>query len=260
MRIWISGLVCGLLLATLPLSSATAEEAPSRLVVHHDRVDPADSDEFEAWYKDWVGAFEEAGLGADWNWFTSSSNDFSYVTVSTFGSFADLDQSEARQAKMTEALGKEKLDELIARERLVQSHRSEVVKMRPDLSYQPVGADDSENRFMNIQVDWVRPGMNDRYEELVKKLVKVWSDTKQPNFFTTYQVEFGDGSYVYTSGAKDAVAFYGRPDTGEVLSKALGDEEAQKMYAEWRDCISRTDSSDSRLRPDLSFIAAPAKE
>ena len=94
MRIWIPGLACGLLLATVPLSSAMAEEAPSRLVVHHDRVDPADSDEFEAWYRDWVGAFKESGLGADWNWFTSSSNDFSYVTVSPFGSFADLDQSE----------------------------------------------------------------------------------------------------------------------------------------------------------------------
>ena len=58
-------------LAVLALLSAQAAEAesaspPRRLIVHYDQVDPAHASAFEAWYKEWVAAFKEAGMPRDW--------------------------------------------------------------------------------------------------------------------------------------------------------------------------------------------------
>jgi hypothetical protein len=71
-------------------------------------------------------------------------------------------------------------------------------------------------------------------------------------------VEFGEGSYVYTSIATSAADYHKRPTPQQVLTKALGEESAKKMLSEWRECVSQVDTSDARPRSDLSFVAAPA--
>jgi hypothetical protein len=73
-----------------------------------------------------------------------------------------------------------------------------------------------------------------------------------------YSVEFGVGSYVYTSIAKNAAEYHQRPTVPQALAKALGEEAAGKMLAEWRECVSQVGRRDARVRPELSFVAAPA--
>jgi hypothetical protein len=73
-----------------------------------------------------------------------------------------------------------------------------------------------------------------------------------------YSVEFGVGSYAYTSIAKNAAEYHQRPTVPQVLAKALGEEAAGKILAEWRECVSQVGRRDARVRPELSFVAAPA--
>lgn len=224
MHVKVPACLCALALAALlPGSAAVGEEATPLplMVVHLDQVDPANADEFEAWLKEWVAAFKEAGLGPEWNWYALSSPEFEYVTATPIGAYSFFDQQKERQKQMAEALGKERTDKLMEGLNLVQSHRNEILKVRPDLSYQPKGGGDPEASFLSINVQWVRPGMEKPFEELVKKVVKAYTDTEQPGGFEAYEVQFGEGSYVFLSRARSAAAYYQQPGTGKVLTSYI---------------------------------------
>jgi hypothetical protein len=250
------------LTSVLPGTATAAEEAapPQLLVVEHATIDPAEVEEFEAWFKDWVVAFQGSGLGADYNWYTSSGPGFNYIWVSPINDYSVLGAREARQKEMDEAIGEEKIGQLLSKAHLMKSHHRELVRMRPELSYSGKADADSAPGFLRIEVHYVRPGMQERYEAVVKKAVEIVAKTEHPHGWDGYSVEFGEGSYVYTSIASTAAEYYKRPAVPEILTKALGEEEAGKILSEWRECISQFDQRDAMVRPELSFAAAPAGE
>jgi hypothetical protein len=260
MRLELTPCLCALTLVALATGPAAADEdaaPPRRLVVHYDQVDPAHAPEFEAWYKEWVAAFKEAGMPREWSWSLSSFPNFEYVSIAFFRDFADLDQTEARQKLMEEKLGEERFAELMKGMKWVESHHDEIVRLRPDLSYFPKAGSSDEHRFVNMQTHWVRPGMEQRFEATIKKVAKAYADTEQPIGFAGYQVEFGAGSYAFGVTAKTAVEFWQHPSGLKVLTKAYGSEQAQEVLAEWRQCVKRYETRNGALRPELSYVASP---
>ena len=263
MRMRACAFVCALALtALLPGVATTAEEAgrPQLVVVDHATVDPAEMDEFEAWFKDWVSAFQGSGLGAEYNWFTSSGPGFNYIWVSPIGGYSVLEAREARQKQMGEAIGAEKMGQLLSKMHLMKSHHRELLRMRPELSYSGPADADPAPGFLRINTHHVRPGMEERYEAVIKQVAEAFAKAKHPHGWDAYSVEFGEGSYVFTSIAPSAADFHERPTAPQVLAKALGAEGAGKLMAEWRQCVSQTDTRDSRPRGDLSFVAGAAGE
>ena len=91
-------------------------------------------------------------------------------------------------------------------------------------------------------------------------MVEAFAAAEEPHGWDGYSVEFGEGSYVYTSIASSAAEYYQRPTTPQTLVKTLGQEAAGTMLSGWRECISRYDTRDARPRAELSFVAAPAEE
>lgn len=254
---------CALILMTLlPGIPTTAEEAaPAQLmVVDHATIDPAEVEEFEAWFKDWVAVFQGSGLGVDHNWYTSSGPGFNYVWVSPISDYSVLGAREARQKEMVEAVGEEKIGQLFSKMHLMKSHHRELLRMRPELSSSGKADADLAPGFIRVEVHYVRPGMEEPYEALVKRVVEIVTKADQPHGWDGYAVEFGEGSYVYTSIASTAAEYYKRPTVPQILMKALGEEGAGKILSEWRECISQVDQSDARVRPELSFVTAPAEE
>ena len=53
--------------------------------------------------------------------------------------------------------------------------------------------------------------------------VETVAKAEQPHGWDGYSVEFGEGSYVYTSIASTAAEYYKRPAVPEILMKALGE-------------------------------------
>jgi len=141
---------------------------------------------------------------------------------------------------------------------LIKSHSRELFRIRPELSYSGEGDAMATPGFIRINVHYVRPGMEERYEAVIKQVVEAFARARQPHGWDGYSVEFGEGSYVFTSIAGSAAEYYERPTAPQVLTKALGEEGAGKLLAEWRECISQTDTRASRPRFDLSFVAGPA--
>lgn len=259
----ILSLVLLALASSLPLAAEEGEEkTPVRMIVHWDHVQPSMTEVYEQKAKDWVEAFNEAGLGKKWNWHTSVSNDFTYVTVSWFGHYAEMDAEEANQAEMVAALGEEKLEALSAPTGSVVSHHTEVVEHRADLSYYPAESELGDDPgFLRVGAHTVKPGMGDRFEELMKKVAAAFAKAEHPYPFTTYEVTFGStGSYVVTVMSQDAGTFYTGANTREILTAGVGPEETQAIYTEWRELITDYETSDWAMRADLSYMTGGESE
>lgn len=109
--------VVALLLAAVPqvvLAEHHEEAAPLYSMIHYDDVGPANAPAYEENAKDWVAAFKEAGLGAEWGWRTYSGPNFSYAFVTEVPNYAFMDMQAERDKEMVEAIGAEKIAELSA--------------------------------------------------------------------------------------------------------------------------------------------------
>ncbi len=256
-------MITGLAVASLGTAGARADhheeaaDAPRRMVIHTDHVVPAMAEAYEDKAKAWVAAFREAGLtDPQWSWYTSSSSDFVYVTAFPFSAMADLDRQAERQAAVKGALGEETVARLNEPNGSVIRHHNEIAKLRTDLSYQPAQAEaDDAPGFMRVGIHTVKPGMEQRFEELMKQVVAAFGQAEHAGGFETFQIEYGEGSYVVTSIAADAAQFYGGPSTGEILTQGVGAERTRALYDEWRECITDYDTSDWTVRADLSYYA-----
>ncbi len=247
-------------LAAVPFAAADShEEAPMPyLFVHYHDVDPARVMDHEAQDKAWVAAFTEAGMeGDEWEWY-SYSHGFEYAYVSPFPNYAWLDNEKEREAELAEAIGEEKMKELMQGAG-ARAHRTEILKYREDLSYD--GPWKGEPGFARVGVHHVKPGMGEAFENLVQEVMAAHKKAGSELDIAGHEVEFGDGDYLFVAWAKDASHFYSMPSTGAILNEAYGAEKAQKLYADWGESITDYVTTDWAFRPELSYMGPkPAAE
>jgi hypothetical protein len=257
--LWVAMLAAVLVLVTgVWAGEEEGEKKPLYRVVHYDKVDPAKTEVFEAKSKEWVAAFAEKGMGSEWYWFTAAGPEFVYVTVFPFSAYADLD--EDYEKRMAEALGEEKLKALNEPTGAVLSHYSSVIKHLPELSYWPEAGMAEDPGFLHVGVHWVRPGMEEDFKALAEKVLAACKKVKAPLGYNAWQVEYGEGTYLFSTAGKDPVEVYGSPGTGKILTEAFGAEEAEKVFAEWRGCVTNYDEINYSIRADLSYMGPPPEE
>lgn len=261
-RAFLATAIAVLLLAGATVLSAEeggGEEAPGLFIVHYDHVEPSMAMEYEANGKEWVAAFAEKGMGADWTWWAYSRPGFVYAYVFAAPNYAYLDGQPERQKMMAETLGEEKMKELMEGAGYIRSHYSEILKAAPELSYRPKESMTDQPGFARVGVHHVKPGMGDRFKELVKRVVTDFGKAEAALGFDGYEVQFGEGSFVFVTLAKDASQFYAQPESSEILAKAEGEEAAAEMFQEWRECITDFAATNWTFRPELSYTpGAPA--
>lgn len=233
--------------------AADSHEGPAYFVVHYDQVDPAKTAAHEANSKKWVEAFKAGDFGPEWTWYAYSNSNFGYGYVFPFPNYAYLDGAEAREKSMAAALGEEKMAELMAGTGTVLAHHSEVWKAKPSLSYAPPGGN-VPGGFARVGVHHVKPNKMKDFEALVGRVVEAYKKANAAVGFDGYEIEFGQGSYGFVSFAKDAGTFYTGPNTGQVLTQALGAEAAQALFQEWGECLTAYETEDWTVRPDLSYV------
>lgn len=228
------------------------EGPPPFSVIHYDDVEPAQSDEYEENAKAWAEAFKEAGMGDEYAWRMYAGPNFTYAWVSDMPNFAELDKAEAQQGAVAEALGAEKMAELIAGV-VVRTHYSEITKRDHELTYIPEGGI-GDYGFVRVGKHSVRTGMEERFKAAVKKAMgaRRKSGSSMPTLAS--QVQFGHGSYMMVTLAASASDFYAAPSMGAILTEEYGAQEAQELFTEWRDCITDYETSDWEFRPDLSYM------
>jgi hypothetical protein len=154
---------------------------------------------------------------------------------------------------VAEKIGEEKLGELLEGIKYLRSHRSEILRVEPEMSYAPKDPAAKDPTFSVVGTHHVKPAMDEKFRELVKKVVAAFEKVEAPLGFDAYKVEFGQGSYMFVSSADSAGQLYSDPGTGAYLAEAYGPETAQAMFKEWASCITAYDTMNWNSRKELSF-------
>ena len=251
------GCLC-LLAPTSALAEDEAYPEARYTVIHFDQVEPSSAPAYEENSAAWAAAFKEAGLGEEYAWRMYQGPNFGYAFLSDLPNFAALDKSEEQQKEVAEALGAEKMAELVAGV-AASSHYSEVTKDVPELTYVPEGGV-GDYGIVHLTTHHVKPGMNEQFKALAMKVIDAHKKvgSKMPVFGS--EIQFGRGSFQFATLAKDTASFYAAPQTGAVLAEAYGPEVAQDLFNQWRDCITAYETSDWQFRPDLSYMPGAMEE
>lgn len=247
-----SAVVLLLTVAPAAVFADSHEEPLPYMMLHHDKVGPDGSAAYEEAAKAWVTAFQEAGLGAEWEWRTYAGPNFQYVFLTELPNYAALDEADARFAAMSEKIGAEKIARLIEMS-AGPVHSHELVKRNAEISYIPKGGIGKVS-FVHMSRHTVKSGMEDKFKDLAAKVAEARRKVGSPMPVLGSEVQFGDGTFQFVSLTKDAASYYSAPDVGAVLAEAYGAEEARALFDAWREVITDYETSDWRFRPDLSFI------
>ena len=170
-------------------------------------------------------------MGPEWSWYTSTGPGFTYTVAFPFHSFSYLDKEEERGKMMAEAIGEEKVADLLQRTSpTIRTHYSEIVKHDPELSYRPKAPSEAPPAFMHLSMHWVKPSKTEAYKAMVVKVRDAFAKADEPMGWEAYQMLFGEGTYAYVSQAESAAHFYQAPNAEKVLVKTLGEEAAGKIF------------------------------
>ena len=256
---WLVPAVAALVLLAAPHAALAQDDGgPQYLIVQYDQVDPSHAADFEANAREWVAAFGGAEMGPEWTWLAFSNQNFTYAWVMLMPDYAFLDTMEARQKEVVEKIGEEKLAVLLPGLKYLRSNRSEILKVEPELSYDPQDSAAKDPTFSVVGTHYVKPAMDEKFRELVKKVVAAFEKVEAPLGFDAYKVAFGQGSYMFVSSADSAGQLYSDPGTGAYLAEAYGAETAQAMYQEWASCITDYETANWNSRKELSYDPAAA--
>ncbi|MCH7664719.1 MAG: hypothetical protein IH936_02150 [Acidobacteria bacterium] len=245
-----------LVLAAMPaavLADDDEKAEPSYTMIHYEDVGPANALTYEENSKAWVAAFKEAEAGAEWGWRMYSGPNFNYAYLTDVPNYASLDSADERWAAVVEVVGKDKIDELSADGGGATGHRHELTKDLPEYDYTPESGV-GEVGFVHLATHSVKPGMGEQYKALVAKVTEARNKVGGGLAVRVSKVEFGNGSYQFAVLAKDAASYYSATSVGAILTEAYGPEESQKMFADWRECITDFETSDWRFKPELSYM------
>ncbi len=241
-------------------AEASATDPPTLWVIRHFQVEPTKVVQFEEALGEIAKGFEQANLGPEYTWLTSSG----YLSVGDYRvmyalrSFADLDRQDAWRKPVETVLGKAKLAELERQEasairtvKTVVSRHVEELSYRPKesaLAGRPAG-------FVHVGVDYVRPSQLEQYMAVIKRFRNALASINVPFSYDVYEVLLGSEQvFMFAWPTETADQYYRSISLPRFLMEALGREATVKLGNEWRECLWKFEMYDLRPLPELSYI------
>ena len=233
---------------------ARAQDAPKRqmMMVHEDEVKPYMSDQYEKAVKDLNAKIKEHGI--DFTHYTLSRGDFTYIHVVPMENHAQLDGDMF--GGLNEKLGEKAGDLWSQFDGCYDSHKSFVVYLEPEYSFQPEGVDNTGKNWRR----WIfwRPLAGKEAE--VKEILKGWVDLSKNKGITqaynTFSGGFGTDEplYVFVWSGENAATYFAEDAKGSAAMGEEGDAQWQKMKAITLQVWEKT----GMYREDLTYIPETA--
>ena len=132
------------------------------------------------------------------------------------------------------------------------SQRLEISVDRPDLSYQPNGAERTSPLAV-VTVAIARPGHQEACEELIRKMAEAIPKVGESGVIQTYQTLVGNLSQYWTVRPLESLAdLDALIPVPELLTQAFGAGEGGLIYRAGLDSVERVERSVLAYREDLS--------
>ena len=231
------------------------DEAPKGqlLSVHEDAVIPSMLEKYESAAKNLSDMIAKNNVPI--SYIAANRQDFVYFYFTPVENLGALDKMGANWAELEKKAGKQAFDGAMKQfDGCYLSHKNYLVRMRPELSYNPdFGGQISEGMlFRHWDFYHIYPGMEKEADDIAKEWVALSKKVGLPDGYRLYSGSFGtDGPvFIVAQSAKDAVDFYTRQ---EAWMKKAGDE-GKALWAKTWKAVRKYDSVNGRIRPDISVL------
>jgi hypothetical protein len=130
----------------------------------------------------------------------------------------------------------------------------ELVEHKADWSYEVEGFGYNDMAYAHIDVMWPTPGMDEKFEELNKEWIAMFTDVAYPYPYAAHAVHFGDVErVVYFTFCDDLGKFYGENSPERYFEAQEMGERAQKAEELFAAAVQRWEHYDAMLRRDISY-------
>jgi hypothetical protein len=171
----------------LGFSNAQESEKPQMLLIHEDRVIPAQNENYMNASKNLKQALIEHNV-TSYSYMSFWLYDGSVIHVSRIDNFAALDNSPWDE--LSDKMGEEETEALFAQyDGTYNSHRDYIAYFHPALSYNPESLQEPGNIFR----EWMYIYYNEEDQEAMINIMKEWKALYEAKGIT-------DGYTVYTAG------------------------------------------------------------
>ncbi len=242
----------------LGVGVAHAQDAPKSqlLAIHEDNVYPSKVEEYENAAKSLADAIK--ANKAPISYTAAFVDDYTYLYFTPVDDYGAIDKMNGDWSQLQEKMGKGPFDGLMKSfDGCYPTHRNYMVRLRPDLSYNPTfGAQVSDGlNFRHWDYYYIHTGMEDEAEAIAKEWVALNEKIKWPEGYRLYVNAYGaEGPlFIVTSSAKSASDFYTR---NEEWMKKTG-EAGQELMKRTMKVVRKFESKDGMIRPDLSSSPKP---
>jgi len=225
------------------------------LSVHEDPVIPSMLGQYEKAAKSLADMITKSGVGSV-SYTAASMDNFVYIYFSPVENMAAIDKMGANWGELEKKVGKQAFEGVMKQfDGCYTSHKNYLVRLRPELSYNPDYGSAIADGLLFRQWDfyYIQPGMEDEADNIAKEWVALNKKVALPEGYRLYSGAYGSDTpvFIVVQSAKNSMDFHTRQ---EAWLKKAGDD-GKALWAKTWKVVRKFDTTTGMIRPDLSVAA-----
>jgi hypothetical protein len=219
--------------------------------VHEDPIYPSKVSDFEEYSSSLVENCKKYNIKQA-NWFTISTNDLKYFSISPIENMADLDKS--RFSLLRDEMGETEFNELFNKfDNCYDAHTDYIIHLDKALSYAPNGNITPQDgmEYRRMQFYYSTPQNFQKVLEVAKKFKELYVKEKSQESYRLYRSGFGaPGQFIIVAISAKSSEDYERIFK---LNQSLLGEQRDPLFDELMKNIIKVETLDGYMRADLSY-------
>ena len=241
-------------LATAPVVAQDDAPKGQLLSVHEDAVIPSMVEKYENAAKSFAEMIAKNNMPSI-TYTAANMQNFVYFYFTPVDNMGAIDKMGASWDELAKKAGKQNFDASMKQfDGCYLSHKNYLVRMRPDLSYNPdFGSQIADGMlFRHWDFYYIYPGMEKEADDIAKEWVALSKKVGLPDGYRLYSGSYGTDTplFIVAQSGKNATDFYTRQ---EAWFKKAGAEGQALVMKTWK-VVRKFYSVNGSIRPDLSVL------
>ncbi len=235
-----------------PFSQQAQDDSNSQAYwVHEDPVFPSKVSDYEEYSSTLVENCKKYNI-KEANWFTISTNDLKYFSISPIENMADLDKS--RFSLLRDKMGETEFNDLFDKfDNCYDTHTDYIIHLDKELSYSPNGVITPEDglEYRRMQFYYSTPQNFQKVLDVAKRFKALYVKKKSSESYRLYRSGFGAAEQ-FIMLAISAKSYEDYERIFKENQNLLG-EERDPLFDELLQNIIKKETLDGYMRSDLSY-------
>lgn len=244
---------------TFPQDSTQLSGLPTIYTVHIDEVMLSSMQQFERLNTAQVRArnaiLEEHKLPITPVYELSTSSG-TYISLRSKTQYGDLDTPPQYPDDVKKLMAEKVSPYSDTIHTLLRIHHSEIWSLDQKGSHIPksFNPDPSVTKFAHLRSEWVKPAINAIYDSVLTRFRAALDKQKYPMACILFYSSYGTGGNHYLWHARNHAEYVKAQTAEQILVGAYGNEEGEKLYQQWQECLFKSEDNDAEVRPDLTDL------